>query len=88
MKLEIIYRRRPIDMASAVVEATTYTGHEGGKLEAMQARADAQDAMIARMLNVQFSQYHEDFTDEEFYPKTDADKLAYILGHTVIVVEA
>ncbi len=42
------------------------------------------------MLKVQFGIYHEDFSDPEHYPQTDADKLAFIIStgsHTPVVAD-
>lgn len=86
--LEIIYRRRPVNFAEAVREATEGFTRPEGQLEQMRDKADRQDQMIARMLMVQFGQYEDHFVSEEYEPKTDAEKLAFILGEFHIVVEA
>ena len=88
MALQIIYRRRTVDFAEAVRDATDGYTQAEGQLEKMRDKADRQDQMIARMLMVQFGQYEDHFSDPKYEPKTDAEKLAFILGEFHTVVEA
>jgi hypothetical protein len=82
-KLVIIVRKREVDLAEAVERATSDHMAEG-QLEGMRATIENQNKMIARMLAVQFGQYEDHFSSPAFEPKTDADKLAFILGCTVV----
>ena len=86
-KLQIIFRRREVGIAEAVQNATDDFDNRGD-LEKMRAKAENQDAIIARMLMVQFGQYEDHFTSPEFEPQTDAQKLEFILGPWHSVVEA
>lgn len=82
--LQITYRRRSVDLLEAVQNSTD-PKHVTGDLENMRAKAELQDSIIARMLMVQFGQYEDHFTSPEYEPKTDAEKLAFILAdHTVV----
>ena len=85
--LQITYRRRSVDILEAVQNSTD-PKHVTGDLENMRAKAELQDSIIARMLMVQFGQYEDHFSAPEYEPKTDAEKLAFILGEFHIVVEA
>lgn len=86
-KLEILYRSRPVAFGEAVQQATQ-PNSGFGTLEDMRAKADAQDAMMARLLMVQFGQYQDEYTEQDYYPTTDAEKLAFVLGGFFKVVEA
>lgn len=84
--LQITYRRRSVDIIEAVQNCTD-PKHISGELENMKAKAELQDSIIARMLMVQFGQYEDHFNTPEDEPKTDADKLAFILAdHSVVEV--
>lgn len=84
--LDVAYHRRTVDIAEAVEVATT-PEYSSGTLEAMRDKAALQDKIIARMLCVQFNQYDDHFTEDEYCPKTDAEKLAFILGGDFKVTE-
>lgn len=89
MKLEITYRRRAVNFAEAVQNVTDgFDSRDEGQLEKMRDKADRQDQIIARMLMVQFGQYEDHFSAPEYEPKTDAEKLSFILGEWHTVVEA
>ena len=82
MRQAIIIRRREVTMEQAVEEVTRPDAD--GVVEALRDQIEKQNRLIARMLNVQFEQYQEDFAGPEDYPKSAADRLAYILGVTVV----
>lgn len=56
-----------------------------GELERLRSVIDQQGQLIARMLNVLYDTYDDHFTSRDYTPRTEADKLAFILGHPVRV---
>lgn len=71
---------RNIDMLEAVQLATTPDAYSYvGELEAMKEKAELQDKLLARMLCAMFGHFEDDYTDPTHYPKTQAEKLAFVL---------
>lgn len=81
-KLEITNHGRPVSIVDVLNEVIDYEAHTraNGMVENLKAQLEAQTAIMARMLMVQFGQYEDNFTSPEHEPKTDADKLAFIIG--------
>lgn len=86
-KLLIRIRKQSLTIEQAVEQAILDSSPDIGVIENLRAALVEQSRMMGRMLNVQFSQYEEDFSAPEYYPKTDAEKLSYILGTTALVLE-
>ena len=81
-KLEITHHGRPVSMQDVLDEVIDYEAHirANGMLETLKAQLEAQTSIMARMLMVQFGQYEDHFTSPEYEPKTDAEKMAFIIG--------
>lgn len=81
--------RPSLSIAEAVTTAI-YTASDiraDGIIERLEARVTQQNEMIARMLMVQFGEYEDHFTSPDFEPKTDVEKLGFILGPDIHVTE-
>jgi len=81
-KLEITHHGRAVSFVEALNEVIDYEAQmvSIGTIERLKAQLEQQTAIMARMLMVQFGQYEDHFTSPEYEPKTDADKLAFIIG--------
>lgn len=84
-KLNVIYHRRPVSLEEAV-EAEIAANHNeySGIVESLRDKLEAQSKLMARMLAVQFGMYDDHFSSPEFEPKTDADKLRFILSECAV----
>ena len=85
-KFTIYAYKRPTDMKEAVTVCNTPDDDRGGVIECMRATIDNQNAMMARMLATMFGEYDDHFTGPEYEPKTDAEKLGFILSHHRVTV--
>lgn len=83
-KFNLYYRKRsPISFAEAV-GYTTDPDYDGGVIEKLRETINNQNAMLARMLMVQFGDYEDHFSSPEHEPKTDAEKLAFIFDDITV----
>ena len=79
MNITISIHRRIVSPEEAVASVTTPYDAQG-VVEQLRETIELQGKLIANMLKVQFDIYDEDFSDPEHHPRTDAARLAFILG--------
>lgn len=85
----ILYNSRTVDLMEAVDIASTPEpySYEGGALERMTATIEQQGKLIARLLMAQYGDYADNFTETRYEPKTDAERLSFVLGSDFMVTE-